>query len=273
MSQEISEKAINSDEEEYNEDEDKDFVLGDPLKIKEDGSDFSETEEDIINNRKYSKVESETGGLIKTRHQRAQEAFVESRSSIVNKGNSSTSKSDINSIWEELNNKESKTTASVDSNLLVLGKGRIPVENDVTEGSTNKKIKIRRTYEFAGETITEDKFVDIDSQEAKAHLNSMKLTQTKLSDEIERNTKPIPSNLRRKRKRASLLDAVITNSSKSKLSTLEKSRLDWASYVDKNKINDELKYKNKDGYLEKQDFLNRVDSKQDQIARKASKKQ
>ena len=46
---------------------------------------------------------------------------------------------------------------------------------------------------------------------------------------------------------------------KMKLSTLEKSRLDWASF-DKRNINEELKIHNKAGYLDKQDFINRMNS-------------
>lgn len=280
MSQELLEPPIKSDEEEYDEEEDNDFVLDDSVKHKEEESDYSETEEDVINNRKYAKLESETGGLIKTRNQRANEVLEETRRSTVNKSQSETSKSAINSIWEELNNKGSKSVTSTKPD------SKVSENESTTNGSPlvtsknekglnelkDQKIKIKRTYEFAGETITEEKLVDINSQEAKAHLNSTKIISGDLSEDVNKNNKSLPSNLRRKRKRASLLDAVITNSSKAKLSTLEKSRLDWASYVDKNKINDELKYKNKDGYLEKQDFLNRVDSKQDQIARRSSKK-
>ncbi|CDH61519.1 hypothetical protein RO3G_04757 [Lichtheimia corymbifera JMRC:FSU:9682] len=46
-----------------------------------------------------------------------------------------------------------------------------------------------------------------------------------------------------------------------KMNTLEKSRLDWNGYVEKEGIRDELKYKNKDGYMEKVAFLQRVDDR------------
>lgn len=46
-----------------------------------------------------------------------------------------------------------------------------------------------------------------------------------------------------------------------KLNTLEKSKLDWQGFVKKEGIEDELKYKNKDGYMEKVAFLNRVDDR------------
>lgn len=43
------------------------------------------------------------------------------------------------------------------------------------------------------------------------------------------------------------------------ISTIEKTSLDWDTYKKKEGIEDELKQHVKDGYLEKQDFLTRVD--------------
>ncbi|GAA5799396.1 hypothetical protein HPULCUR_004811 [Helicostylum pulchrum] len=46
-----------------------------------------------------------------------------------------------------------------------------------------------------------------------------------------------------------------------KMNTLDKSKLDWQGYVDREGIRDDLKYKNKDGYMEKVAFLQRVDDR------------
>ncbi|KAI9022892.1 bucentaur or craniofacial development-domain-containing protein [Phycomyces nitens] len=46
-----------------------------------------------------------------------------------------------------------------------------------------------------------------------------------------------------------------------KTNTLEKSRLDWQGYVDREGIREDLKYQNKDGYMEKVAFLQRVDDR------------
>jgi hypothetical protein len=46
-----------------------------------------------------------------------------------------------------------------------------------------------------------------------------------------------------------------------KMNTLEKSRLDWQGYVEREGIKDDLKYTNKDGYMEKVAFLQRVDDR------------
>ncbi|KAG1373430.1 hypothetical protein G6F61_010187 [Rhizopus arrhizus] len=49
-----------------------------------------------------------------------------------------------------------------------------------------------------------------------------------------------------------------------KMNTLEKSKLDWQKFVEKEDIQDDLKYKNKDGYMEKVEFLQRVDDRRRQ---------
>ncbi|KAF0719476.1 Aste57867_1012 [Aphanomyces stellatus] len=60
--------------------------------------------------------------------------------------------------------------------------------------------------------------------------------------------------------KASALDSALAalNQPK-KISTIEKSSVDWDTFKDKEGISDELQQYTKDGYLEKQDFLHRVD--------------
>lgn len=54
---------------------------------------------------------------------------------------------------------------------------------------------------------------------------------------------------------------------KAKISTLEKSKLDWDSYKKQENIEEEISTHNKgkDGYLERQDFLQRADLRQFEI--------
>ncbi|KAI5961070.1 SWC5 [Candida margitis] len=146
-----------------------------------------------------------------------------------------------------------------------------------------QQIRIQINYTFAGKLITESKLVDANSEEAKAYLNSTSSITSASSDDIPNKrtqvkivrTNPItkePTELRIKLKRPSLIDKFIAlngNNKKMKLSTLEKSRLDWASFIDKRKIGDDLKRHNRGGYLDKQEFLGRVDLKKDEIYRKA----
>ncbi|KAI8882011.1 BCNT-domain-containing protein [Backusella circina FSU 941] len=60
-----------------------------------------------------------------------------------------------------------------------------------------------------------------------------------------------------------------------KMNTLDASKRDWNKYVDREGIREDLKYKNKDGYMEKVEFLQRVDDRrlnQLKAGQKASKK-
>ncbi|KTW31749.1 uncharacterized protein T551_01010 [Pneumocystis jirovecii RU7] len=131
---------------------------------------------------------------------------------------------DVNAIWNTMN--EKRTVKEIDYNFF---------------SPPEEKIKISRTYEFAGKVETEEKFVLKDSAEAKVHFSSINLVQT---------SKPP---LRRPTKRVSSLEA--SNNKTVKLNTLEKSRLDWAKFVDKEGISEELKNASKDGYIDKQLFL------------------
>jgi hypothetical protein len=277
-----------------------------------DNDDDDDDEEDYIEEEdkremaKYSSIESSTGGLIKTRKQRLTEELEEKKKKkdlALKSTSGGSSGVNIDSIWAELNSTKPQIPQAPQapqvpretSSISTSTSNSTPIASSSEQSSKanspstqtpleQEKIKITSTYEFAGKTVTEEKWVDTDSQEAKAYLNSAKLTSKLESDKATstststaaaaaaENGTPKKPLLRRKRKRESLLDAVISNSSKTKLSTLEKSRLDWATYVDKNKINDELKYKNKSGFLEKQDFLNRVESRRDDLYKNAKSK-
>jgi Bucentaur or craniofacial development len=59
-------------------------------------------------------------------------------------------------------------------------------------------------------------------------------------------------------KRKSNLEEMAKGNKSAKLNVLEKSRLDWAEFVDKEGIQDDLRQHNKDGYVERQEFLKRM---------------
>lgn len=272
------------DEEHYNEEDDEDF---DPSKEKTahsdqegDDGDAYETYPDGDNPSQeykgtvdYSHVESETGGLIKTRRARMLEDELSKRQKYENLKDTTVSDS-IKGIWDELKDASNKILKHQGSSGSVLANGGDlgPVLLD------EKQIKIKRVYEFAGELINEEKIVPISSAEAQEYLNSTKFQQQQRQDQRKSITKLQTKNhagvkrsatsslsteelkkLRRPLKRPPILEQIISGSLKPKLTTLEKSSLDWATYVDKEGINDELTLHNKDGYLAKQDFLDRVE--------------
>ncbi|KAL2809305.1 bucentaur or craniofacial development-domain-containing protein [Aspergillus granulosus] len=154
----------------------------------------------------------------------------------------------------------------------------------------DEMIKIKRTYEFAGEMITEEKLVPRDSAEAKLFLSSEEDGEvtTATGDDMANAGNTVK--LRRPLRKISRFDPNPTGAIKKswekqpvteagqeenargpKINTVEKSRLDWAAYVDRAGISDELRVhsKAKEGFLGRMDFLDRVDAKREEERRNA----
>jgi hypothetical protein len=148
----------------------------------------------------------------------------------------------------------------------------------------DQMIKIKRTYKFAGEWITEEKVVPKQSAEAKAFLSSGEVVEYTDEDAAAASA---ALNLRRPLRKISRFDPNPTGTIKKswekqvvsedkdgqgpKINTVEKSRLDWASYVDQAGIKDELRThsKAKEGYMGRMDFLGRMEDKREDERRTA----
>lgn len=287
-----SEPEINENEDdEYDEEEDDDY---DPTAKEQDQAENESDEEDVgIKEVDYSAIE--TGySQVKTRNQLKQDKY---GSKSGNKGAHGTGglikdSSTVSNIDEIFNELKTKKQGTPDDWLAIIGKEpEEPPEKSTKRPATppehellveNKKIKISTSYTFAGKVVTDTKYVDADSAEAKAYLNSTSAIakSSELKPGSGRSFVPIIRELpgtkevlelRIKLKRPSLIDKFLaTQGNKNqKLSTLEKSRLDWASFVDESKIQDELKIGNRAGYLEKQDFLGRLEVKRDEQYQRA----
>lgn len=125
--------------------------------------------------------------------------------------------------------------------------------------SSDSKMSITRTYDFAGEAIRVTKTVDLSSEEAK----NVKRDEGIKKNEATTLLKPVGiSGIKRSGGLTSVLGKI---SKKPKMSTLEKSKLDWETFKDQEGIEDDLRNFNKDGYLEKQAFLQRADERQFEI--------
>ncbi|KAI9365722.1 bucentaur or craniofacial development-domain-containing protein [Pilaira anomala] len=87
-------------------------------------------------------------------------------------------------------------------------------------------------------------------------------TSTTTTETKQAETVTIKKKTTIKRPKSSLSSLVSQyNIKEPKMNTLDKSKLDWQGYVDREGIRDDLKYKNKDGYMEKVAFLQRVDDR------------
>ncbi|XP_061679845.1 craniofacial development protein 1 isoform X2 [Syngnathoides biaculeatus] len=133
-----------------------------------------------------------------------------------------------------------------------------------SQESDPAKVTIVKVFDFAGEEIRVNKEVLADSKEGKLHLKSQ-CNKEKMPEK-----KPTPPHLptctgpssKRPAGIPSLLSRI--GGKKQKISTLEKSKMDWDAFKYEEGITEELAIHNRgrDGYVERKNFLERVDSRQ-----------
>jgi hypothetical protein len=147
-------------------------------------------------------------------------------------------------------------------------------------------IRIKRTYNFAGKIHTEEKLVPRDSAEAKLYLAEND-PNSNSADDSSMPQKRMPRKAFRSRfepvsadgalQRADLnlgmsarLQAREQAKDAKKLNTVEKSRMDWAGYVDREGIKDELELagRSKHSYAARQEFLARSEAVREEEARR-----
>ncbi|XP_074957857.1 craniofacial development protein 1 [Phalacrocorax aristotelis] len=124
------------------------------------------------------------------------------------------------------------------------------------------KVTITKVFDFAGEEVRVTKEVDSSSKEAKSFLKQQDKWQSAAPASF-----PTVSGVKRPSGMSSLLGKI--GSKKQKMSTLEKSKLDWENFKEEEGIVEELAIHNrgKDGYIERKAFLERVDHRQFEIER------
>lgn len=123
----------------------------------------------------------------------------------------------------------------------------MPVES-VTEDATIKKTRIDAIW------------AEMNKPQTKTQIKES--APEPLVPVVEKKVSEIKRKAVQKRPQSSLSSLVSQyNIKEPKMNTLDKSKLDWQGYVDREGIRDDLKYKNKDGYMEKVAFLQRVDDR------------
>lgn len=206
----------------------------------------------------------------------------------------------MDALWEKMNapdttlglipsQTEQRNDTPVEENKVTeMRDGETPVTEERRQASqySEEMVKIKRTYKFAGEWITEEKVVPKDSAEAKLYMANEKDVETVTAADKAADPKETIK-IRRPLRKVSRFDPNPTGSIKKswekqpiaettqdnargpKINTVEKSRLDWAAYVDQAGIKDELKThsKAKEGFLGRMDFLDRVGAKQEEERR------
>lgn len=173
---------------------------------------------------------------------------------------------------------------------LTRARAQAPTTNDGTG-----MVRIKRVYNFAGKVHTEEKLVARDSAEAKLYLASIGgegegegesedlLRQKRMPRKAFRSRfeplldgalaaprrTDLDLGLSSARQRAEAGGAAVAAAKK--LNTVEKSRLDWAGFVDREGIQDELALagRSKDSFAARQDFLARSEARREADAWRA----
>lgn len=267
----------------YDEEEDDDY---DPTAKPDDAVDAAsdaEVDDDVeepgTSAPDYSKIQLTTS-QVQTRRQRQELHALQDSKFIGNfetdhKGlvRAPQTQIDVDALFDDLKaGKLAASTEHAESEVVELPKPE--GTRDILEEAT-ATVTILTSYSFAGKLVTKTKVVDANSAEARAYMNSTSAITTSdarpqenrshvtVMRKIQGSDTEVP--LRIKLKRPSIVDKFLASvgSKQQKLSTLEKSRLDWASFVDDSRIKDDLAIHNRGGYLEKQSFLDRIQGKRD----------
>ncbi|KAJ4292282.1 swr complex subunit [Collariella sp. IMI 366227] len=201
--------------------------------------------------RKDGEDEGGEGGLIKTRRMRAAEKE-EKRT----KAASGPVTVDVDALWaqmtsEPIHRKDDTTTTRPKPDGAPKPSSQPTQDPKVMDDSD--LIRIKRTYNFAGKVVTEEKLAFRSAFEPVTAdgLNQRSDLHLGMSERL------------RARELAKETDA-------KKLNTVEKSRMDWAGFVDREGIKDELELagKSKHSFAARQDFLARSEMVREEEARK-----
>lgn len=130
--------------------------------------------------------------------------------------------------------------------------------------ASQSTVTITKVFDFAGEEVRVTKQVSADSREARGFLKSQEQEQ-QMSSPASRPSPgglPGPSSGKRPVGMSSILGHI--GGKKQKMSTLEKSKMDWDCFKTEEGITEELAIHNrgKEGYVERKNFLERVDHRQ-----------
>lgn len=140
--------------------------------------------------------------------------------------------------------------------------------NDKPESTCNlngNKITVTKKFDFAGECVEVTKQVNKDSKEAQRFLKTEK----------EKKVQDGTSFSAQKRGSSGLSSIMgVISGKQPKMGCLDKSKIDWDKFTDEQGIKEELNTHNKgkDGYVEKQMFLDRADYRRFEIERAAREK-
>jgi hypothetical protein len=218
---------------------------------------------------------------------------------------------DVDALWERMISGKpipapepvpAESTINTRGSLSPTARGTPDGRKDTSSSSTfgndpDSMIKINRIFNFAGKVHVEQKLVPRDSAEAKLWLASQSdavasppQTEARANESLSPFTKPKrPTKRARKSvfepvteipkrtdlhfgpRQESAVALVDIGKGTKKMNTVDKSAMDWARFVDKEGIADDLDAagKSKGAYKARQEFLARVENKKIEDERRA----
>ncbi|XP_028304510.1 craniofacial development protein 1 [Gouania willdenowi] len=212
-----------------------------------------------INIRKRKKIMlRDAGGRLE---EEGEEPLRETTQSVTENEEKQKKKSD--DLWEsflqDVGSRPKDTP--VDSTSAIGQKGDSCGSKEALKPSAEKgpaKVTITKVFDFAGEEVWVNKEVSADSREAK----SFQRAQSNSEDQPSNQDRPPAVSSKRPAGISTLLGHI--GGKKPKISTLEKSKMDWDAFKSEEGITEELAIHNRgrDGYVERKNFLERVDHRQ-----------
>lgn len=205
---------------------------------------------------------------------------------------------DVDAVWAQMLAGKTTTTETPATATADEPEAQAAPEPAPAAAPTADLVRIRRTYNFAGKTHTEEKMVPRDSAEARLYFES---EEGRKSANAAGGADSLPEGRVTKRAFRSAFEPVFAivdptaaagagarrtdlnlsvaarlqagreGQAARKLNTVEKSRMDWAGFVDREGIKDELDMagRAKDSYAARQDFLARSEARREEEAYKA----
>jgi hypothetical protein len=210
---------------------------------------------------------------------------------ISGKHNPKFAASTISEMTPEIDSKKSRSPDVLQDGRPQNGRKDSRLPSTKLDDGAEVMIMIKQTYNFAGKVHSVEKLVPKNSAEAALFLSSQTTAEHPREDtsspfvRAKRPTKkarrsvfepnsdlPLRTDLHFGVRRDSDLVIVgLAGKDAKKLNTVEKSAMDWAGFVDKEGIKDELDAagKSKGAYRARQEFLARVEQKKEEDARRS----
>ncbi|KAH9488053.1 Craniofacial development protein 1 [Bulinus truncatus] len=285
-----------SDDEDYNSEEDVDYVPSEGEQLSEEENSGDEEDLTVLQDEETSKTKGTTksstqkkktlisnrrrrGGIKLENIDKAADPSIVAEKKKKKEGKRKRKKelkiygsfkSDIklpskSSSGSGLGSLTSHVKTSIDSNSSPLA-----APSDTSSSDKSKKVTITKVFDFAGEEIKITKEVDADSKEAKEEQKKQEMsTMEETVSPDTASSSSVGLGIKRPAVGGGLGSVLNKITKKNKMGTLEKSKIDWDVFKRKEGIEDDLKIHNKgkQGYTERMAFLNRTDQRQFEIER------